>query len=73
MKKPMIDDLFKLCIIWYGNIWMRLSLWSPVPIIFWFSFFYYHIKYHVSNTLKIKRDINQQDLNILDLHFVKSE
>ena len=25
------------------------------------------------NMLKIKRDINQQDLEIVDLHFVKSE
>ena len=32
--------------------------------------FYYHIKYHILNMLKIKRDINQQDLRRVDLHFV---
>ena len=35
--------------------------------------FYKHIKYHISNMLKIKCDINQQDLKRVDLHFVKSE
>ena len=35
--------------------------------------FYYHIKYHILNMLKIKCDINQQDLKKVDLHFVKSE
>ena len=35
--------------------------------------FYYHIKYHILNILKIKCDINQQDLKRVDLHFVKSE
>ena len=35
--------------------------------------FYQHIKYHILNMLKIKCDINQQDLKIVDLHFVKSE
>ena len=35
--------------------------------------FYWHIKYHVSNMLKIKCDINQQDLKRVHLHFVKSE
>ena len=35
--------------------------------------FYYHIKYHILNMLKIKCDINQQDLNRVDLHFVKSK
>ena len=34
--------------------------------------FYYHIKYHILNMLKIKCDINQQDLQRVD-HFVKSE
>ena len=34
---------------------------------------YWHIKYHVLNMLKIKYDINQQDLKKVDLHFVKSE
>ena len=28
-----------------------------------------HCYYQISNMLKIKRDINQQDLKIVDLHF----
>ena len=35
--------------------------------------FYQHIKYHILNMLKIKCDINQQDLTRVDFHFVKSE
>ena len=35
--------------------------------------FYYHIKYHLLNMLKIKCAMNQQYLNTVDLHFVKSE
>ena len=35
--------------------------------------FYYHIKYHILNMLKIKCDINQQDLKRVYLRFVKSE
>ena len=35
--------------------------------------FYYHIKYHFLNMLKIKCDINQQYLKTVDLHFVESE
>ena len=38
-----------------------------------FTFFYKHITYQLLNLLKIKRDINQQDLKLADLHFVKSE
>ena len=34
--------------------------------------FYWHIKYHILNMLKIKGDINQQDLKRVDLNFVKS-
>ena len=34
---------------------------------------YYHIKYHILNMVKIKCDINQQDLKRVDLHFVKYE
>ena len=34
---------------------------------------YLHIKYPFLNMLKIKYDINQQYLNTVDLHFVKSE
>ena len=36
-------------------------------------FFYQHIQYHILDMLKIKCDINQQDLKRVDLHFVKSE
>ena len=35
--------------------------------------FYWHIRYHNLNMLKMKCDINQQDLKRVDLHFVKSE
>ena len=35
--------------------------------------FYSHIKYHILNMLKIKCDINQQVLKLVDLHFVNSE
>ena len=35
--------------------------------------FYQHIKYHLSNMLEIKCDINQQYLKTVDLHFIKSE
>ena len=35
--------------------------------------FYQHIKNHLLNTLKIQCDINQHYLDIVDLHFVKSE
>ena len=38
-----------------------------------FFIFHWHIKYHFLNMLKIKYDINQQDLKRVDLHFVKSE
>ena len=32
--------------------------------------FYLHIKYHILNMLKVKCDINQQDLKRDHLHFV---
>ena len=35
--------------------------------------FYKHIQYHILNMLKIKCDINQQNLKRFDLHFVKTE
>ena len=35
--------------------------------------FFYFIEYQLSNMLKNKRDINWQDLKIIDLHSVKSE
>ena len=38
-----------------------------------FFIFDQHIKYYIlNNMLKIKCDINQQDLKRVDLHFVKS-
>ena len=37
------------------------------------SIFFSHIKYHIINMLKIKCDINQQDLKRVDLYFGKSE
>ena len=45
-----------------------------MPHIFEFSFFLIaHKDYHILNMLKIKCDINQQDLKRVDLYFVKSE
>ena len=38
-----------------------------------FCFFYHNIKYQLLNTLRIKREINQHDLKLVDPHFVKSE
>ena len=35
--------------------------------------FYRHIKYHILNMLKIKCDIDQQDLKRVDFDYVKSE
>ena len=35
--------------------------------------FYWDIKYQILNMLKIKCDMNQQDLKRVDLYFVKSE
>ena len=35
--------------------------------------FYQHSKHHILNKLKIKYDINQQEMKRVDLHFVKSE
>ena len=35
--------------------------------------FHSHIKYHILSMLKIKCDINQQDLKTVDLHVGKSE
>ena len=40
---------------------------------FHFLHFLKHITYHLLNILKIKSDINQQDLKFVDLHFVNSE
>ena len=35
--------------------------------------FSWHIEYHLLNMLKIKCDINQQNLKRVDRHFFKSE
>ena len=40
---------------------------------FVFYIFYQHIAYQLLNMLKIQSDIIQQNLKIVDLHFVKSE
>ena len=51
-----------------------LYLYPPTPIIYWFFiFFYQHNQYNLLNMLIIKRGINQQDLKIVNLHFVNSE
>ena len=57
---------------------LPLSLKPPVPILFgFFTFFirtlHISIAYQHISMLKIKRDINQQDLKRVDLDFVKSE
>ena len=49
-----------------------LALQPPVSHIFG-GFFYYHMKYHLLNMVKIKHDFNQQYFKTGDLHFVKSE
>ena len=62
-------------------VWAIVAIWShfvltiypPVPSIFVFYIFYHHITYQFLNLLKIKSDINQQDLKCVDLYFVKSE
>ena len=38
-----------------------------------FFMFYQHNKYDILNMLKLKYDINQQGLKIIDLHFAKSQ
>ena len=52
--------------------------WRPNPLTTGATYarvfvFYYHIRYHILNMLKITCDINQQDLKRVDLQFVKSE
>ena len=42
----------------------------------YYIFFYFpsrYIEHQLLNMIKIKRDINRQDLQIVHLHFVKSE
>ena len=34
--------------------------------------FYQHIRYHILNMLKVKCDINQQDLKRVDPNYIKS-
>ena len=38
-----------------------------------FFIFYQYVPYQFSNILKIKWDINQQDLKIVHVHFIKFE
>ena len=41
--------------------------------IFVFDIFYWHITYQLLSLIKIKSDVNQQDLKFVDIHFVKSK
>ena len=59
-------------------IWTRVILLTLNPLTAGVAYirvfiFYYHIKYHLLNLLKIKCDINQQYLKTVYLHFVESE
>ena len=49
-----------------------INILTAGPIIS-FSYFFLAQQIKRLNILKIKRDINQQDFKIVDLHFVKSE
>ena len=43
-------------------VYRHITLYPPVPHIFGFVIFYYHIKYHILNMSKIKCGINQQEV-----------
>ena len=54
----------------------RLIIFNPLTagaVYIWVFVFYWHIKYHILKMLRIKCDINQQDLKRVDLYFVKTE
>ena len=53
--------------------WMNINPLTAGAAYIRVFIFYWHIKYHLLNTVKIKCDINQQDLKTVDLHFVKFE
>ena len=61
----------------YGYPKHIVSKFNPLTAgavhILFFTFFYWHITYQLLSLFKIKSDINQQGLKIVDLHFVKSE
>ena len=52
--------------------WLIADLTADAAFILFFIF-YYQIKYHILNMVKIKCDMNQQDLKRVDPYFVKSE
>ena len=56
----------------FNNLYYFLQITSACDYII-FSIFYYHFKCHILNMVNVTRDINQQDLKIVDLHFAKSE
>ena len=53
------------------NLWGGTT--SIYPLIAGAEYILVYIKYDILNMLKIKCDINQQDLKTVDLHFVKFE
>ena len=54
------------------QLYKILTLKPPAPIIFVFFYIIYcHITHQLLDMLKIKRDTNQQDLQIVDLQFDK--
>ena len=74
-RRPTIKATLGQCLVfagWPGRILDINPLTAGVAYIRVFIF-YYHIKYHLLNMLKIKYDINQHHLKTVDLHFVKSE
>ena len=58
-------------------LFRKVSFFNPLTAgavhIRFFFIFYQHITYQLLNLLKIKHDINQQDLKFVDLHVVTSE
>ena len=59
--------------VMYGS--EKVNTLTAVTIIFSFFHFYYHVEHQLLNIkfLNIKRDINQEDLKIVGLYFVKFE
>ena len=55
-----------------GCIFFMYSLTAVTIIFVFFSFISHPIKCQLSNMFKIKRDTNQQNFKIVDLHFVNS-
>ena len=57
----------------YVKISQRFNPSTTITIIVGFTFFCYHINYHLLNMLEIKCNTNQQDFNIVNLYLGKSE